>query len=150
MFFKKKYTPKTDLQIADNAWQVSQGQHQGSPLIARVNTWAKEILGHPEFPYRVGIAVPFLSPQADGLPTKEENFGFNEIEDEIFDLFQKDNEAIVCVIITTSGMREFLIYSSTKEVDEKVNQLKSKFSKYDFQSYVQEDKKWDGYKEWVK
>lgn len=150
MFFKKKRTSKTDLQITDNAWQVSQGQHQGNPLFVRVNTWAKEILGHPEFPYRVGIAVPFLSPQADGLPTKEENFDFNEIEDEIFNLFQKENEAIVCVIIITSGMCEFLICSSNREIDEKVNQLKSKFSKYNFQNYVSEDKKWDGYKEWIK
>ena len=106
--------------------------------------------GHPEFPYRVGIAVPFLLPQSDGLPNGEENFDFNEIEDTMFDLFQKDNEAIVCAIITTGGMREFVIYSSSNKIVDKVKQLKSKFSKYDFQNYVSEDKKWDGYKEWAK
>lgn len=150
MFFKKKHPAKTDLQIADNAWQVLQGQNQGKPLIARVNTWAKEISGHPEFPYRIGIAVPFLSPQDNGLPTKEEDFDFNEIEDTIFNLFQQDNEAIVCVILTTSGMREFVIYSSTDKIEDKVKQLKLIFSKYDFQEYISQDKKWDGYREWAK
>lgn len=149
MFFKKKYTAKADLQIVDNEWQVSQGQHQGNPLVVRVNTWAKEISAHPEFPYRIGIAIPLLSPQNDGLPSEEENSNLNEIEDEIFDLFQINNNAIVCVIITTSGMREFLIYSSSNKVDDKIKQLESKFPEYDFQNYASEDKKWDGYKEWV-
>lgn len=149
MFFKKKYIPRTKLQINDKAWQVSRGEHQDKPLLVRINTWAKELVGHPELPFRIGIAVPFLHPQADGLPTGEENFDFNEIEDAIFDIFQKNNMAIVCVTITTNGMREFLIYSSVDQIEDQINQLKSKFSKYNFQHYISEDKKWDGYNEWL-
>lgn len=46
-------------------------------------------------------------------------------------------------------MREFMIYSSTSVIDDKVARLQSAFPCYEFQWYAAEDPAWEGYQEWV-
>ena len=154
MFLKNLFVQKTtntaDIKIIDQ-WSVLQGENNGNPTIIRLNTGVKKIVGHPSYSYRIGIAIPLKNPQENGLPSPEENLDFYKIEDEIFNLFQNNNEAFVCVIITTNGMKEFVIYSTTdQDIETKIDSLKSKFSEYDFQNYVQKDKNWDTYKEFNK
>lgn len=148
--FRQKSINTADIKITEQ-WSVLQGENNDNPMFIRLNTGVKKIVGHPSYPYRIGIAIPLKNPQEDGFPRSEENLDFNQIEDEIFNLFQNNNEAFVCAIITTSGMKEFMIYSTTDQnIEIKIYLLKSKFSEYDFQYYVQKDINWDMYKEFNK
>lgn len=150
MFFKNLFGKKTnntkDWNITDQ-WLILDGENAGYPMIIRLNTGVKEIVGHPLFPYRIGIAIPLKHPQENGLPIHEEQQYFYQIEEEIYNLFQNNDEAFVCILITTSNFKEYVMYSKTNQkIKQKIHALKSKFPEYDFQHYVQKDKNWDMYK----
>lgn len=96
-------------------WSVLQGNHNGKPILIRLRTIAKELVGDKRYPYRVRIAMPFNHQDKKGMPTSEENQHLDSIEDEIGRLFEDNNEAYICIIITTGGMREFVIYRTKNE-----------------------------------
>jgi hypothetical protein len=148
MFLKNLFGHKnTNNSPIKDQWSVLQGSNEDNPMIIRLNTGVKSIVGQAPYVYRIGIAVPLLQPQENKMPSPKENLDFNNIEDEIYNLFEKNNEAYVCAIITTNGMKEYLIYSSTDlNINKNIEILKSKFSKYEFQNYVQKDSNWDVYK----
>jgi hypothetical protein len=47
---------------SESKWSVLQGQYQNHPMIVRRNYSAKDLLGDPDYKYRIGIAVTLLSP----------------------------------------------------------------------------------------
>jgi len=80
------------------------------------------------------------------LPTENENLILWQIEEEIFNILQEEVRGFVSLIITTKGMREFVIYSKENKYEDIIEKLKSTFLKYDFQSYIEEDPDWLGYR----
>ena len=127
-------------------WSVFEGHHNGKPLLVRLNTGVAHIAGNRLYVFRIGIAVPLKHPQENGLPTPEENLYFKDIEDEIHAYFEKEQRGFVCAIISTSGMKEFMMYGKSENVQDLIGILKTKFSAYDFQNYVKRDENWEGYK----
>lgn len=131
-------------------WAVLRGTHNDNIMIVRLNTGCKEIMGSKKYSYRMGIAIPFLKSQKDGLPSKKEKNNLDLIEDTIFETFQKDNFSVIAVIITTGNMMEFMIYVSDEKLAiKKVNEIGAKHPNYKFQCYVDKDKKWSGYREFL-
>ena len=130
-------------------WQIGEGVHEGERLIARVNVGARDLIGDAQYPLRIGIAIPFQSPQKDGMPSKDENQLFGRIEDLIYDYFNGKHRGVPCLIITTHGMREFIVYATTDNVADLIGSLSQHFPAYDFQHYVEQDKDWDVYQYWA-
>ncbi len=119
-------------------------------MFVRRNDSAKQISSNPEFIYRVGFAIPLLAPNEHGLPSNEEMASLNQIEDELSSQLEKDKVSIHVLSITTSGMREFVYYTKDSKIVEKViNDTRSKFSSYEIQYYIEEDKKWTVYKQFA-
>ncbi len=52
-------------------------------MFIRRNEFAKILATHPEYSYRVGIAIPLLEPNDQGLPTNTEIESLNIIEDKL-------------------------------------------------------------------
>ena len=144
--FRKKHTALSELPV-DGKWQVSKGQYDGRPLIVRVNTSADPFRGHPELSNQVGIAVPFKLPNEDGMPSSAELEELNEIEDRLFEIFQSGQQAVVVAVITTSGMREFVLYAhDPNEIVGKHRQLQSEISHHEIQLMIQADRDWTTFK----
>jgi hypothetical protein len=144
-FSKKKFPPIESLP-AEDQWSLGQGQHDGKPMFVRINSSAKEYIGHPDLPFRLGIAVPLHEPRPDGLPDQTETQQLIEIEDRLFEAI--GIEGRVVLIITTSGMREFVSYVRTGEGAQKIAQsLQTAVTTHDLQHYIEQDRKWSLYQQ---
>lgn len=141
---------KAGVYPTESKWMLYQGQNDGMPMFVRRNDSAKQLKAKFNFNFIIGISIPFLNPNSDGFPQGEESVLFGQIEDDLFDQFEKDQAALVVLIITTGGMREFISYAQNPSILEKrIDDLKRKYSTYDFQVYIEEDKKWNLYSQFM-
>jgi Family of unknown function (DUF695) len=135
--------PTEPLSSIPESWTVKEGKNQGNIMIVRKNDGCKSIAGHKDYPFRCGIAFKFNKPEENGLPSPDENPDLNVLEDSIFDTYENDLSAIVTLIITTSGFREFVLYSKTSATfNEKMKELQSLNPKYNLTTYCELDKDW--------
>ncbi|HYH75616.1 MAG TPA: DUF695 domain-containing protein [Candidatus Saccharimonadales bacterium] len=130
------------------AWTVSEGKYDGHRITVRKNVGARSLCGDAAYPFRLGIAIPFLDPQKDGMPLKGENEIYNRIEDLICDYFEPHNSGVLCLVLTTQGMKEFILYTNTDKLVDLIGSLKIHFSEYDIQHYVEQDTEWEVYGQW--
>ncbi len=105
----KKKVPSLDQFPADN-WTVAQGECDGRPLVIRINTAAKKFVAHPQLATRLGVTVPFHSPNENGFCAKEEGDQVGKIEDQLCDALAADKTGFLVLVITTNGAREFVFY----------------------------------------
>jgi hypothetical protein len=120
---------------------VAQGENDDKPMIVRVNSSAKDYAGHPDLPIRLGLAVPLHAPRPDGLPNEAELEQLDDIEDHLFEVLGTTGRVVL--IITTSGMREFVSYVRAPDVAERIAQLvQSGTSTHEVQHYAESDPKW--------
>ena len=144
MFGKKKY--KKISEYPEN-WMVLEGVRDGEKYtMIRINDGIKEAAGHPDYPIRIGVAIP-----VDSL--KDENSALYEIEDMLTEQLESNGLGIQAMAI--SGMdgkefKEFVFY--TKEgVDFKTlhEDIQTAFPKYEIQFYAEKDSDWSVYREYV-
>lgn len=139
--FRKKTTYPIE-----SAWAVLKGQHNGNPMFVRRNESAAQLKGHAEYGYRVGVAVPLLAPNSDGLPTNEEMEALNRVEDALSAAFENQQASLHVLAITTSAMREFIFYTRVPaEIEARLNTVRLQFPERELQFYVAADSQWDGY-----
>jgi hypothetical protein len=116
-----------------------------NPTIIRINMGYKDAIGHPDYPIKVGIAIPVEDHDDVTMSLK------SEIEDILEDvLFKTGSGALVAIITGLEGQKfiEFLSYTKRGGIDfPKIHQdLKNKFKDYEIQMYADNDPKWDAYK----
>jgi hypothetical protein len=84
-----------------HSWGVAQADVGSSPLIIRYNESARNWVGHPELPIKLGFAIPLNSPNEGGLPDPEENEQLNEIEDTVVREIEARTRALHAMALTT-------------------------------------------------
>jgi hypothetical protein len=130
----------------DGPWSVGQGQNDGRVMIVRLNTGYRKLGSVPAYEHQVGIAVPFRTPEPTGLPSSAENAELGEIEDLICDSLQEQTESLLVAIITTSGMREFVLYTrAPQELQQRFEKLRSRITSHEMQMMIQPDPGWEIY-----
>lgn len=144
--FRKKHSSYP----AVSQWSVHHGEQDGKPLFIRRNDSAEQLASHPDYVYRVGIAIPLLEPNQEGLPTSEEMGSLNTIEDQLAGSLEVNQDSIQVLSITSNGMREFVFYSRNPEAVNKIlSSIGEDFPQYEFQYYINEDKEWHLYKQFA-
>src|SRR5688572_20954241 len=132
----------------DGRWVVARGEHQGRPMIVRKNVEAAGLAGNAEFSVRLGIAVPFRSPDANGMPSEPEFDVLAEIEDTLIAQLHVDRKAIAVLTITTAGMREFVFYTRDPNwAQAVVEDVRKTITTHELQGYVAPDEQWEVYAE---
>lgn len=147
--FKKKYKSINEY---PNTWSVGQGEFNGKPLIARYRQ-IKEAKGHPDYPFQIGVAVPFLKSTDNGLPEKEDSEALNGIEDNLADVLEKDGQTVFVLTITTSNMREFVLYAKEwkpEYFEKEIKELNKSFPSHSLQFMMRQDPKWSTFAQFVK
>ncbi|WP_339701407.1 DUF695 domain-containing protein [uncultured Roseivirga sp.] len=147
--FKKKNEPNLSEIITEipESWSVLTGHNKGKPMLVRKNLACNRIAGNKNYPTSCGIAFKLLSPNADGLPDIENEPELDNLEDDIFDFLQSDLNSIVPIVITTSGFKEFVIYTKDfAEFEVRLKKLKLKYPKYQLTTYNKPDQNWNTYK----
>ena len=80
----------------------------------------------------------------NGLQTENEEKIINQIEDKIFELFDDLKTTTVTTIISTSNIKEFIIYHNGNiSFNEKIKIIQEIFPQYVITSYTEEDRKWE-------
>jgi hypothetical protein len=131
-------------------WSVLQGEYGERPMFIRLNSGARTVAASAELAHRIGIAVPLLSPNEDGLPTSSEGAALVSIEDALCASLRAGTEVILTVVITTSGIREFVFYSSVPaHVATAVASVREEFPTYEIQLVEESDPEWMVYKQFA-
>ena len=147
--FQKKHPAREQLEIHES-WKVGQGDYGGKVLIARFNAGLKEIAGHPEYPYQVGIAAPLREPTEQGLPTVDEDERLAVLEQQIAKVLEDARESLLVGVLTTGGMREFVFYTADAvAVREKFERLRKSISSHELQLMIHEDPGWHVYRQFI-
>lgn len=134
----------------EDSWTVCEGQYNGKPLIARVNIGLKPLVADSRYQHRIGVAVPFRSPDADGFPSGAESWKISEIEDLLADELELHHQSLFAVAITTNGMREFVFYTSDTQVAErKLEALAERIDSHQIQRVIAPDPDWSVYRQFV-
>ncbi len=112
-------------------------------MFVRFNSGFRNFSRRSCYPHQVGIAVPLLNPEPSGLPNSTELPQLSVIEEEICELLEAEKESLFVVIVTTSGMQEYVFYTSSPErVKLKFDQLRRKITSHKIQLLIQQDKDW--------
>lgn len=144
--FRKK--APADPQTLTESWAVSQGTYDGKPLITRFNIGLRQAAGHAAYSIQIGVAVPLKAPDARGLPTSDESAELILIEEELERLV--GTRAILVGVITTSGMREFILYTGEGDWIAQFHQdLQAAVSHHEVQVMAQRDEDWATYRRMV-
>ena len=145
MFGKKKY--KKVSEYPENWMMLEAGKDSEIYTLIRINEGIREAAGHPDYPIRVGVAIPVNS-------LKEENEALNAVEDMLTE--QLESKDLGIQVMAVSGMggqefKEYVFYTKTS-VDFKTlhENIQAAFPKYEIQFYAEKDPDWVLYKEYLK
>jgi hypothetical protein len=129
--------------LPDGPWNVLEGEYDGRPMLIRLNSGARAVAKSAELAHRLGVAVPLLTPSDEGLPTSSEGSMLVRIEDALCDALRAGTEVVLTVVITTSGMREFVFYSAMPaNVSSALASVRQRFPSYDIQLVEESDPDW--------
>jgi hypothetical protein len=141
--FRKR--PHRDVRF-EGSWIVLTGAHEEKPLIARFDTSAEQLKGR--YSIQIGVAVPLNNPTAEGWPTPEEDLQLGKIEAKV--VSKADKESVLAGVITTGGMREFVLYTNSGTWIEAYHQaLSEDISTHVVQVMAKTDPDWSVYRSFV-
>jgi len=91
-----------------------------------------------------------LYPRENGLPNLQSEPRLKELEQEIFNVFELDLQSIVPVIVSTSGVRQYIMYTNDlEEYSIRLDKLRSKFTEYNFITCSDTDINWETYQSFI-
>ena len=123
-------------------WRVFQGSYEGSPMVLRIDETYRRGRPPAEYPYQVGVTVPFNDASADGLPG-EGDMADLELAEEVV---ASEQRSLLVAVITTQGMREFVLYAAqTGWIEAWAEQLDAQVADHDVQVIAQDDPGWETY-----
>ena len=137
----------SDGPVADE-WQMSTGENDGQPLLARFNAGPRALAGSSRYPIQIGVAVPLRVPNAEGMPGPDEMRQLDAFEDAV--IARAGTRAILVGVITTGGMREWVLYTGSGEwIPAFHEDLKTALPTHQVQVMAQTDPKWSVYRQFV-
>jgi Family of unknown function (DUF695) len=143
MFGRSKPSPFD----APDEWDILEGTHNGGPMIVRLRSGLRASAGHKDFGIQIGVAVPLKDPSSNGLPTTGEDHQLGTIEARLSRDLESSGRAVLAAVITTSGMREFVFYSGSKDwIQDWANGLQATTDTHQIQVLSQSDPKWSVYR----
>ena len=145
MFNLFKNTPKTYRLLSEYPESWAMIEEKSNPTIIRINMGYKDAVGHPDYPIKMGIAIPVEVHDDATMKIK------SEIEDTLNDtLLKKEDGSLVAIITGLAGQKfiEFLSYTKRGGVDfaEIHQDLQERFKGHEVQMYTDNDPEWKAYK----
>jgi len=141
--FKKR--PHREVEF-DGSWMIITGTYEDKPLIARFDTSTEQLKGR--YSVQVGVAIPLNDPTPDGLPTPPEDQELGTIEETL--LRKVDQQCVLVGVITTAGMREFVLYTNSSAWIEAFHEtMKAAVQTHQVHVMAKTDPDWSVYKSFV-
>jgi len=96
------------------------------------------------------VATRVRATAANGMPTPEENTTLQEVEDSLRLALEAEREAILVVALTTSGVKEWVLYTSDPEATKRrMGAFGPTVKTHQLQMVIREDKDWDVYRQFA-
>ncbi len=148
--FSRKHRDLSELGGFDAKWTIAEGEYGGSPLIVRYNDSAKEWCSHPEFPIKLGFAIPLRKPDEKGLPDPDENAEIDRIEDVIRQEVSANVTGLHVLALTTGNMKEFVFYvTADADIAALHQRVQSLVTTHEVQCMAVRDPRWSTYKQFT-
>jgi hypothetical protein len=145
----KRDKPNAPEGAVSDEWQVSEGLYDGKRLISSFRTGARGLAGRPQYSIQIGVAVRLLAPDSYGMPRAAELAQLTEFEDALTQ--RSSDKAILVGVITTRGMREFVLYTGSGEWIEAFHgDLIAALPTHKVQVMAKTDPKWFVYRQFVR
>ena len=144
MFGKKKY--KKISEYSENWTMLEGGKDTENYTLISINSGIQDAAGHPDYPVRVGVAIPVNS-------LKEENQTLYAVADWITEQLESQDLGIQAMAVSGMGGQEFkeFVFYTKENIDFKTlhDDIQAAFPKYEIQFYAEKDPDWNVYKEYV-
>lgn len=125
---------------------VISGMHEEKPLVARLDTSAEQLMGR--YSVQVGVAITFNDPTPEGFPTPDETKQLESIEATL--LRKAVEQSVLVGVITTGGMREFVLYTNSSTWLEAFHEaMKKAVPTHQIHVIAKNDPDWAVYKSFV-
>jgi len=132
-----------------DGWQVIQRTNDGRALFARFDKRAARLAKDPRYSIQIGVAIPLRAPDRHGLPNTQEMGQLAEFEDALIERVAE--KAVLVGVITTNGMREFVLYTGSGDwIAGFHEELKAALPTHEVQVMAQTDPSWSVYHQFVK
>jgi len=129
------------------SWSVAEGTHDGKAVATRFNVALRPIAGRDELPDRIGIIAPLRDANDRGFPNRGEIKQLDVIEELIERRMSGGNESILAGVVTSNGMREFVIYTSNiAAAQAKAEGITREVTTHELQVIVRNDPQWRVYR----
>ena len=129
------------------SWAVAQGRHEGKAVATRFNVALRTIAGRDEFPDRIGIIAPLRNANDRGFPNRAEIRQLDAIEELIDKRMGGGNESLIAGVVTSNGLREFVVYTSNLEAARaKAEAVVHEVTTHELQVIVRNDPQWRVYR----
>jgi hypothetical protein len=116
-------------------------------VATRFNVALRPIAGRDEFPDRLGIIAPLHHVNDRGFPNRAEIKELDAIEELIEKRMGGGNESLVAGVVTSNGLREFVIYTSNLEAAKaKADAVVREVTTHELQIIVRNDPQWRVYR----
>ena len=131
------------------AWYIYRGGDEKGPLHGRFDHDARPLAGSADYTIQIGVAIPLLEPGPDGLPQEHEIPALDEIERTIVGVAEGD--AVLVGVISTGGVREYVLYTGDGEWLEAYHDaLSEAIDSHEVQMMARLDPEWTIYRAFVK
>jgi len=131
------------------AWYIYRGGDAKGELHARFDHDARPLVGLRAYEIQVGLAVPLLDPGPDGLPSEEELPALDAIERVVVE--EAGDRAVLVGVISTGGVREFVLYTGDGQwLEEFQAAVSGAVETHEIQMMARRDPEWLVYRAFVK
>lgn len=147
--FKKKFQEINDY---PDTWTILRGTYDGRPIFIRLRESMKQAIGHPDYPFQMGVAIPLKNPGTECLITDGEAEQLHAIEDLLTKALCENQAAVLVMVITTAGMREFIYYTKDWKPEyfkERVNDIEKHTRTHELQFIMRHDPDWSIFKQFT-
>ncbi|MEM9444846.1 MAG: DUF695 domain-containing protein [Verrucomicrobiota bacterium] len=144
---EKAYPSKEALEIPSE-WSLMIVEDEEGPMVLRMNHGYKDLIGHPEYNFQVGVAVPLNNPTEAGFHEEEEGLEVAVIEEQLVELLQNDKLALFVFSQCSGGGKEWVFYTGNPdEVEKRIEAVRNSVTTHTLQNFSQEDPDWEIYQE---
>ncbi len=149
MFCLFKKSPKRYKPLSDYPERWSLLQEDARGLVLRVNLGYADSIGHPDYPIKMGIAIPIRTEHDEYVSELKESV--EVVLDEILSNGEKGAFVAVITGLHAPKFVEFLAYAK-KDLDfAAIHQtLKVKFPDFEVQMYANADPGWNTYRSFLR
>jgi hypothetical protein len=124
-------------------FSIMQGEVDGRPLIAMIDTKLRDLPGREGLPFFLSLLSPLISPTTEGLPIQSDANSLNSWEDAVEARLRSVNKFVFVGRVTWNGRRELLYYVDSQQPTVKVlKTLSDEHSTRPFAFACERDEKW--------